>query len=1003
MKKILIPLLLLVMCSSVVARAEVVLWPSHARVLASEPQSVKVLSINNSLVDYNDQYVMFNNIASAMGKTASWTKHTNLGQTLAYHFNQDPLVPNAKEVVASDVWTHIILQEQSSLPRTDFATFRANVKLWVDYIRAYCGNPNAVIILPVNWPYSDDNSFQSTAATLVANYTKVAQEFGLVLCPICDAYSAYQVDYPSTLKSELYTDNRHPTQAATYLACCLEFAVIYGIDPSAITWKPGAMDASQAATMRTYAKKAYDGFMQVVNHQTQQVKFEIHTLGSNGLSAGLAQSAGVEQFATVGTHTVERTYEGQTLTATVVTGEAVTTKPAQPELPDSAFIPMTSNGTYTQDFNAIGGEDVDPAPCEKTAYIRDTKLPEGWRIDTKTTVRTKGTFAAAKTVTAYIGGKGLANNARNGTWNYGDTGSKERAVGGSTTNTAGGARTISVMAGLHNTSSDDIHSLTISYDVEKYRKGALSAGFTVQLWTSIDGENWSEAGSDFCSVYATDGVTEGSAVVPIETRNVTGSMDVNFPADGKLYLLWCISSTSGQDADKAMAFGIDNVTITPSATSAPPTYVVAITDGSMIVQDFDCLGGAEIIPTNDVDGKTAYSKESTLPVGWKIERNMNKPREVGSYSSASTTTMYVGGKNVASNDKNGTWNFGDTGSSDRAIGGLTTGNVGGSAGTRGVNVMSCLYNNSGADIESIVLSYDVEKYRNGSNAEGFTVQLYTSYDGANWTSAGSDFCTNYTKDNNTNGFETVPASTTYVGGVLNVDFPIGGELYLAWNISVTAGSTCSSAQGLAIDNVSITPAPSVATTADHWASFSSSLDWTIPTGVTAYKADYQLNGENESLVLTALTGGVIPANTGVLLQDSSREVIAGFEVVSDTSLINASKAELEGNELSASVTRTELSDKTNDIFCMHYTAEQGTFFQLYEGAYIPAGSAYLELPAGTPSIAPNRMIRIVLEGNTPTGLESVTHTKEWKKELRNGQLYLVCGEAIYTVEGSRVE
>lgn len=1003
MKKQLFSLIILAICSSIIAQAEVALWPSYTRLLSSEPSSVKVLSINNSLIDYNDQYAMFNSIADAMGKTAEWTKHTNLGKTLAYHFNEDPLVPNAKDVVAKDVWTHIILQEQSSLPRTDFATFRANVKLWVDYIRTSCGNPNAVIILPVNWPYSDDAAFQSTAATLVANYTKIAQEFGLVLCPICDAYSAYQKDYPATTTADLYTDNRHPTQAASYLACCLEFAVIYGIDPSTITWKPGAMDETKAATMRTYAKKAYDGCTQIVNHHTQQVKFEIHSIGSNGLSTGMVQDAGVEQFTTVGTKTVERVYNEQTLTATVLMDEAVTTKPALPELPNSAFISVTSNSTYTQDFNAIGGEDVNPATEEKTAFERDTELPEGWRIDTKTTVRTKGTFYDAKTVTAYIGGQGLANNAKNGTWNYGATYSTDRAIGGSTTNTEGGARTISVMAGLYNSGSTDIKSLTISYDVEKYRKGARSTGFTVQLWTSTDGENWTEAGTEFSSVYATDGVTEGSAIVPIDTRNVTGSVDVNFPADAKLYLLWCISSTSGQDADKAMAFGIDNVSITTNATRVPPTYVVSITDGSTYTQDFDCLGGAEVTPMPDGDGKTAYSQESTLPIGWKIERNMNAPREVGSFANASTTTMYVGGKNVASNDKNGTWNFGDTGSTDRAIGGLTTGNVGGSEGTRGINVMTCLYNNSGADIESIILSYDVEKYRNGANAEGFSVELYTSNDGVNWTSTNSYFSTDFSKDNDTNGFDVVPAITVHVSNILNVNFPADSELYLAWNISVNAGTICSKAQGLAIDNVTITPAPSVATTADNWASFSYGMDLTIPAGVTAYKADYQFDGEQEILALTALTKGVIPANTGVLLQNSSNGVISGFGVASDDALISEALIEVEDNDLSASITRTEVSTNTNDIFCLRYTAELGTFFQLYEGTYIPAGKAYLELPKGSLSLAPTRPIRIVLKENTTTGLEYTGHSSEWKKEFRNGQLYIICGEAIYTVEGSRVK
>ena len=666
------------------------------------------------------------------------------------------------------------------------------------------------------------------------------------------------------------------------------------------------------------------------------------------------------------------------------------------------FISINSTSAYTQDFNGIGGEDVDPAPCEKTAYVRDTELPEGWRIDTKTTTRTKGTFQEGKTATSYIGGKNLASNAKNGTWNYGDTGSKDRAIGGSTTNAAGGAKTISVMAGLHNSGSTDIKSLTISYDVEKYRKGALAVGFTVQLWISEDGEDWTNAGEEFSSVFTKDDATQGSDVVPIETRKVEGSMNVSFPADGQFYFLWSISSTSGQDADKAMAFGIDNVSITPSGSHIPPTYAVMITDEKSITQDFDCLGGAEVTPTPDADGKTAYSQESTLPFGWKIERNMSKPREVGSYEDASTTTMYVGGKNVASNDKNGTWNFGDTGSSDRAIGGLSTGNVGGSEGTRGINVMTCLYNNSDKDIESLIVSYDIEKYRNGSNAEGFSVQLYTSYDGENWIQ-DTKFLTNFTKDKNTNGFDNVPASTTHMSNILNVSFPAESELYLAWNISVTDGNTCASAQGLAIDNVSITPWQSIATTADNWASFSSNMDLNIPEGTTAYKADYQLNGENETLVLTALSNGVIPANTGVLIYNNKGGKITDFSIATDATLISAAQVELEDNELSASVTRTEISDNPNEIFCMRYTAELGTFFQVYEGTYIPAGKAYLEIPRTTASLVHDRPIRIVVREEITTGLEELKEAKEWKKELRNGKLYIICGEKTYSIDGSLIK
>jgi len=705
--------------------------------------AIKVLSINNSLIDYNDQYAMFNSMSETMNKDATWTKHTNLGKTLAYHFNEDPLTPDAKTMVASVAWTHIILQEQSSLPRTDLSAFYSNVSTWVTYIRANCPNENVKIILPINWAYSDDESFAANNATLIANYKAVADDFNLMLCPVALAYGNYRLDHPSTFVADLYTDNRHPTPAASYLACCLEYATIFGENPSTITWKPDGLAAEMAERMRTYAQEAYEG--------------------------------------------TERT------------------EPA-PQ-PTTEALSITGAILHSENFNSIGGDDVNPTPASdgKTAVEQASTLPQGWRIENNTTAaRTLGSFSGASATTRYIGGTSLASNDKNGTWNFGATGSTDRAVGGITSSVSGGARTLNLMVHLHNDANTDFNTLALSYDVEKYRNGANDAGFTVQLYVSADGEAWTSAGIDFCTSFSKDDDSNGAAVVPIATTSVNGNLECVFPEDGDLYLAWSISVTSGTDLAKSMALAIDNVALTPSYNQTIPDYAVVLTNTNTILQDFDCLGGTDADPSTD--SKTGIAQASTLPTGWKIERNLNGPRQLGTFAGASETTMYIGGQSLATNAYNGTWNFGATGSSDRAVGGLTTGVDG---GTRGINVMARLYNNSASDFKSIALEYDIEKYRNGSNSAGFTVQLYTSADGTTWTSAGDDFKTSFAADANNNGYATVPAATTHVSKNLSVALDKNTSLYLAWNISVSSGTTCNAAPGLAIDNVSITPSTSV--------------------------------------------------------------------------------------------------------------------------------------------------------------------------------------------------
>lgn len=551
---------------ALMARAEAVLWPAYTTLLASEPEQVKVLSINNSLISYNGQNNMFNSIASAMGKNATWTKHTNLEKTLAYHYYEDPHVPNAQEVIASDMWTHIILQEQSSLPRNNFEQFRTNVQIWVEYIRTHCPNPQVVIILPINWPFNNNANYQAAAKTFVTNYRKVAQEFGLVLCPCGVAYANYQAANPSTFSSMLYTDDRHPTYSATYLAACLEYAVIFNADPSTITWKHANLSDSTASAMRTCAKQTFDNFMQIVDQHTHTISYEIHNINANGLSTAMLQAAGTEMFPAAGNYPVTRNYNAQQLQATVVMANAETGIPN----PNTPAISVTESKAYIQNFDTIGGEDIAPAPEEKTAYSRATKLPVGWRVDNNiASVRAVRTYSVASETTMYIGGQSLADNAKNGVWNFGATGSADRAVGGITSSVTYDARTITLMAHFHNDAGVDFNTLDLSYDIEKYRNGANEAGFIVQLYTSTDGTNWASAGSNFCTKYPKDDDTNGAAVVPIDTKHVDGSMEILFPANADLYIAWSIAVADGDDCAKSMALAIDNVSVTPVFSSVP--------------------------------------------------------------------------------------------------------------------------------------------------------------------------------------------------------------------------------------------------------------------------------------------------------------------------------------------------------------------------------------------------------------------------------------------------
>ena len=540
------------------------LQPADVVLVPELPEQVKVLSLNNSLIYYNDQDAVFNGIAEAMGKDANWTKHTLLGKSLKTHWDEGDGVaedgnPGAKMLVRSEAWSHIILQEQSSLPRTDIETFRANVKRWVDYIRDYCPNPNAIIIVPVNWAYSGDwENYTAFNATFVKNYQDVALDLGVTLCPVGVAYQEVYDLEGSEGTLTWFLDDRHPTLKATYMAAATEYGLILGVDPLDITWAPDGLSADDAAAMRGYASRALNGFTNYVDHTAGQVHYKVTVRDQFGMEVeapepvvmtlndgGDINADGVfTSNGTNGEYTVTATTGDFTQNATVKVATALTEVVTYPaiELNESVL-------SASETFDVMGDEAI-------------ATLPEAWRIDRILTApRTVGRYDQADDETMYSGGVSLPSNAKNGTWNFGDNAGDNRALGGISTGVANGTRCVNVYAHLLNTGSKDIENVNVTYNVEKYRKGNNSAGFAVQLYYSIDGRNWTSAGNDFYTYFAPDAETIGYDEVPGETVLVNAVLGTKLSRGCDLYLAWNISVASGDAAQGAMALAIDDFSI----------------------------------------------------------------------------------------------------------------------------------------------------------------------------------------------------------------------------------------------------------------------------------------------------------------------------------------------------------------------------------------------------------------------------------------------------------
>jgi endonuclease I len=251
------------------------------------------------------------------------------------------------------------------------------------------------------------------------------------------------------------------------------------------------------------------------------------------------------------------------------------------------------------------------------------------------------------------------------------------------------------------------------------------------------------------------------------------------------------------------------------------------------------------------------SATATMPTGWKVDKNTSV-RTVGTYSAAVSVTDRIGGNNIISTAGNGIYNFGlgdEASATDRAVGGLSSGSA-----SKSVNVYAYFHNNGTSTIKRFDVSYDVYRFRNGSNTSGFTMQLYYSMDGATWTSAGANFTSSFAPNADTYG-GTVPLETKKITNqsITGLNIASGGSLYLAWNYSVTSpGTSTSSSQALGIDNFVINnildtdtvPAPSAPTAlaATNVLTSGFTANWNTSAGATGYYLDVSTSSAFSSFV-----------------------------------------------------------------------------------------------------------------------------------------------------------
>lgn len=284
------------------------------------------------------------------------------------------------------------------------------------------------------------------------------------------------------------------------------------------------------------------------------------------------------------------------------------------------------------------------------------------------------------------------------------------------------------------------------------------------------------------------------------------------------------------------------VAVTILICSAKPSNASAqvnISAGSTYTQNFDDIGA---------------TATASLPTGWKME-NISGARTINTaYSSVANTATTIAltyNTAMSSTAGNGKYNFGGTSVTDRAIGGVSSGSA-----SQSVNMFTQLTNNGSADITSFTISYDAERYRNGTNAAGFSIRFYYSTTGLanSWIEVPGLIAT-FSPNADNNGSTTNPMETINITNkTLNQSIAANSSIYFAWSYSVTSGTTTSSAQALGIDNISIIANAATATVATP--------TFTPTAGSYTSVQNVTINCTTVGAEIYYTTDGTDPNNTG---------------------------------------------------------------------------------------------------------------------------------------------
>ena len=357
--------------------------------------------------------------------------------------------------------------------------------------------------------------------------------------------------------------------------------------------------------------------------------------------------------------------------------------------------------------------------------------------------------------------------------------------------------------------------------------GVAASSFTVVSDTQITATVPSAAITGAISVTTGSGtgVSTGSFTVPALTLSLsptavnedagssasTGTVSINLPLGTDL----TVSLSSGNSAaatvpsSVTILAGQTSATFSVAAVPNPSSFTASTAlisasasnhlpaSASLTINNVDSsyfeLNALGVAKTENFNGMGS-SGTADLPLGFKIGTDFSAGTLATTlaYGTAGTGAVTGSSSGGVINWANGT----NASSTDRALGFLNT-----SGYTSPKTIVVAIKNTSGSTINTLDISWNYEKYRSGTRAWDWSFKHGDTSSPTNVLTAGDQ---SYAADaNNTTIFDPPQTTTNKVVKIANLNIAANGIYYLSWTL--TGNGASSNGQGLAIDDLSVTP------------------------------------------------------------------------------------------------------------------------------------------------------------------------------------------------------